>query len=389
MSSASKGQPYFESVKERTMEIRFVAQGEEESCNDLHNRIYRQNRTIRQWTWAFAANNYRTEQIPYVVLVENGAIVGTQAFIPIRMVDEAGVYWTAKSEGTLLDPAYRGRQLFEKMYTILFDYAKEHQFATVWGFTRAVKALTAIGFDVPGKTKQIFLPFSSRSVQVLMSEAWHDPETTATRKLKVSALRISCLLAQSISAMKIVLCRQRVSSGLDLRTWDKPDQQAGDLCSRFVQKWGGTTIYRDAEYLQWRLFDNPYVKSIVRAIYDRDQLLGWTAFTLGDDGMGYLVDLMVACDSIRYGTDDLVRTLLLEAVIGTRNMGAVGIRGWRVNNHPFDKLVCRVARRVGFYHVDRGYSVVLYDCEAGRRRASYQRFDDWHVSRIFTEGVLG
>ena len=169
---------------------------------------------------------------------------------------------------------------------------------------------------------------------------------------------------------------------------NEPDGQAGSLCERFIDQWGGNTIYRDNRYLRWRLFDNPYVKSVVKGIYEGDTLLGWAAYTLGDDGLGYLVDIFVSCDLSRYHPSKLIRPLLLEAILGTRNMGATGIRGWRVNQHPFDRLVCREARSIGFYHIKRGHSVVLFTCPTGRSRPDGGKFDDWFVSRIYTEGVL-
>jgi hypothetical protein len=169
---------------------------------------------------------------------------------------------------------------------------------------------------------------------------------------------------------------------------DQPDVQTGKLCRRFIDYYGGTTIYRDAEYLQWRLYDNPYVKSVVRAVYRDEELLGWVAFMLGDDGLGYLVDIMALGDG-SISTTELVKALLVEAVVGTRNMGATAIRGWFVNDHPFDKLLRRMAARVGFYSFRQGNSVVLYNCTAGKEKAAFGKFDDWYISRIYTEGVLG
>jgi len=371
------------------VEIRLIADGEEVLCNSFHNRVYKKNRTMQQWKWDFVLNNYDRTPIPYVVVVDNGEIVGTQAFIPIRMIDKNGFYWTAKSEETLVDPGYRGKQLFERMYRLLFDYANEHEYANIWGFTPATKAFKRLDFSVPGKTEQIFVPFSSKSVPVMMSKSLFGRNKSVIDKFKIAAIRSGCVLAQAVSSMRVASNKKRAINDLDIRTWDRPDEQTGDLCRRFIKKWGGTTIYRDAEFLQWRLFDNPYIKSVVKALYNQDQLLGWTAFTLGDDGMGYLVDLMIADDDSGYAGEDLIRTLLLEAVIGTRNMGATGIRGWRVNDHPFDRLICHVAKKIGFYHIKRGHAVVLYSCEAGKKRASHNTFDDWFVSRIYTEGVLG
>jgi hypothetical protein len=112
------------------------------------------------------------------------------------------------------------------------------------------------------------------------------------------------------------------------------------------------------------------------------------AYAIGDDGIGYLVDLLVACDQSQYVPGKLVRRLLLEAVVGTRNMGATGIRSWRVNQHPFERLLASEAKKIGFYHVKKGYPVVLHNCPAGEKRPTSVSFDNWYVTRIYTEGAL-
>nr|MBN2276732.1 GNAT family N-acetyltransferase [candidate division Zixibacteria bacterium] len=371
------------------MEIRLITSGEEELCNQFHNRIFKHDRTLLQWRWDFVLNNYRADSIPYAVAVDKGRIVGTQAFIPIRMIDREGVYWTAKSEETLVDPDYRGQRLFEKMYALLFDFAADHGFAHVWGFTPAIKAFERLNFTIPGKTEQIFMPFSTRSVPIFLDKGRTDRKAMVRNSLKMGAMYFGCAAAQSLSSIRFGVGRRRILQNLQIRTPDKPDPQMGEVCKRFIDKWGGTTIYRDHDYLQWRLFDNPYVKGIVRAIYNEDELCGWVAFALGDDGLGYLVDVMAAGNYGQHREEDIIGALLIEAVMGARNMGAVGIRGWHVNCHPFDRLILQVAKKTGFYHSKRGHSVVLYNCGAGEDRVSFKRFDDWYVSRIYTEGVLG
>ncbi|MFH1699117.1 MAG: GNAT family N-acetyltransferase [Candidatus Zixiibacteriota bacterium] len=370
------------------MEIRLIAEGEEKLCNDFHNRIYKNNRSLHQWKWEFVLNNYN-QSIPFAVAVDKDRVVGTQSFIPIRMIDKDGVYWTAKSEETLVDPDYRGQKLFEKMYSLLFDYAKEHEFAFIWGFTPAIKAFKRMDFSIPGNVEQIFIPFMNKSISAMMDKEYHNLPQSMKNKIKIAVSRTAGIPAQLFSSIKIALNKNQNINSLDIKTWDSPDVQSGEVCERFIEKWGGTTIYRDSKYLHWRLFDNPYVKSVVKAIYNKDKLLGWVAYTMADDGMGYLVDLMVADDDAEFSLIDQIRALLLEAIIGTRNMGATGIRGWHVNNHPFDNLTCKIAKSVGFYHFKRGHAVVIYNCEAGKKRVSFDKFDDWFISRIYTEGVIG
>lgn len=359
-----------------------------EGCNDLHNRVYQENRTLAQFRWEFVENTYGQSAYPFAFARDGQNIVGTQAFIPIQMIDRDGVFWTAKSEATLVDPAYRGQQLFEKMYDLLFKYADEHQFASIWGFTPAIKAFTKLGFDVPTVTEQIFLPFSSRSIGPMLEKAKGASSSSLKDHLKKLILRGGAATAGAVSAGKLLMTSKSLPGRVSIRVMEQPDLQAGDCCRRFVAQWGGTTIYRDAAYLKWRLYDNPYVRSVVKGIYDGTTLLGWVAYTLGDDGLGYLVDIMLACDTDRHDPARLVRLLLIEAILGTRDMGASGIRGWHVNAHSFDQLLLREARKVGFYHVKRGHYVVLRTCTAGEGRAGSRDFDDWYVSRIFTEGVL-
>ena len=48
---------------------------------------------------------------------ENNKIVGIQCAIPLEFTDVKGnVQLSAKSEDTLVDPAYRGQKIFERMY---------------------------------------------------------------------------------------------------------------------------------------------------------------------------------------------------------------------------------------------------------------------------------
>jgi len=378
------------------MIVRFLREGEEEACNDFHNRHYGHRRTLAQWRWEFIPSTFKYPPIPFVVVEDNGRIVGTQAFIPVQMIDEDGVYWTAKSEETLVDPAYRGRDLSVKMYQLLFDWAEQNEIARVWGFTTATKALRRSGFVVPCVTSQLFRPFSTRSVPVMLGHEAQVRGSEGSRVgLKQFVAQLGCAGAQVISGARFAVTgKGHWAEGRDgvreIRTLSAPPLDSGSLCERFIRQWGGATIYRDSHYLRWRLFENPWVRSIVLGAYIDGQLQGWIAFGMGDDGVACMVDLMVVTDESRPSPpDDLVRALLAEAVLRSRAMGAIGIRGWRVNDHPLDRLVTKVARSMGFYHLKRGGPMVVYSTAYGQRRKPVDRSDAWYVTRIYTEGLLG
>lgn len=74
-------------------------------------------------------------------------LVGTQGFIPALASYDDQALLSAKSELTLVNPAYRGQGLFEGMYRLGLERCASAGVACVWGFTSAVKPFSAVGFD--------------------------------------------------------------------------------------------------------------------------------------------------------------------------------------------------------------------------------------------------
>ena len=380
------------------MKIRFASASEAAACNQFYNDGHQKRRSVSQWEWEFISRDFPGPNPCYVIAEDEWKIVGSQALIPIKVIDESGIYWTAKSEETLLNPAYRGRQIFEKMYDLLKETAVSSGIRNIWGFTPATKAFTRIGFETPGKTAQIFFPLSGRAIPVLLAKQQSTGEPGAPSPLRNAVYRAGGAAAGFVSSTKFVLGasapavqRQRDDrSGFQIRLLTSAPAEAGDLCREFIRQFGGRTVYRDTAYLQWRLFDNPYVKALVYGAFVDGRLCGWTAFALGDDGMGYMVDIMaVNCDKPQCGATELVRGLLSTAVRELRKMGALGIRGWNVNGHRFDNLVLHESKRLGFWHVKRGHDVVILHLTNAETKNQAIPFADWYVTRIYTEGLLG
>ncbi len=374
------------------MKIRYARAAEAEACNAFYNRIYGRDRTADQWRWDFTSSDFEAPDLPFVIVEDKGEIVGTQAFIPIRMIDKNGVFWTAKSEETLVDPRYRGQRLFEKMYRLLFDFARDHDLACVWGFTPATRAFSRLGFDLPGQTSQLFFPFSPASINGLLRDKPGTPPPSLSTRLALPFLRLGSLPAIALSRSRLSVSRDTVTLPGELRceTLRSAPEASGELTREFIRQFGGQTIYRDADYLRWRLFENPYQKSHVKGAFLGDKLVGLAAYAMGEDSMSYLVDILaVSAPKEHCFAETVTAVLLREAVDGTRGLGATGIRGWHTTGHAYDRLLLDVAEQIGFYRINRGHAVVLYINKQSDRATSLRYFDDWYVSRIYTEGVLG
>lgn len=365
------------------MKIRYALPDDAAACNAFHNAHYGLKRTDDQWAWEFVRPTHSGD-LPHVLVIEDGEVVGTQAFIPIPFIDEAGTFMTAKSEETLVAAKMRGKSLFGRMYELLFKYAVDHDYKSIWGFTPAEQAFRKQGFQIPASTRQLFLAISPGSLQ----------EAAQARDQAVSGLRKLALLGfgavLSVWARLLGLGAARLRFREELIDLEDAALFEHGYSKRFVEAWGGATILRDCEYMQWRIFENPYRRAKVAAVVADGILLGHVAFVVGDDGTGYLVDIMAAHPAGKDQDARIAGILIAEAITRLRRMGASCIRGWTLNEHPFDQLVRRVAIRQGFLFLKRGNAVVFQTAfQPEPRRTSHDDFANWYVTRLFTEGTNG
>jgi hypothetical protein len=219
-------------------------------------------------------------------------------------------------------------------------------------------------------------------LSVRAAAAFGNAVGTGMRRAAYSAaIAAACFVSASRVALASDRCR-----GLRLEILERPPSEAGALCREFVRGWGGTSILRDQSYLNWRYYDNPAVRATLLGAYSGDTLVGWVAYSLDEASIGYIVDAIV----LRNEDAQLVlHALMLQAVLTLRAAGAVAIRSWRLNAHPFDQLISKVARSLGFYLLQRGEPVVLYLAPEKDAVASLAVWDNWFVTRAYTQGEVG
>jgi len=372
--------------------IRFATPADVKECNDFHNRMYGKSRTESQWRWEFL--NWKESETPFVIAEENNRVLGTQALIPVRMVDEEGEFLSAKSEETLLHPDLRGKNMFNRMYELLFKYSQNNGISVIWGFTPAVRAFEKVGFEVPSRISQLFFPLFPQSVEVLLKNKSDNVDRNFLKTIQRKCLKWGCGIGKVSSSLHFGTANFRLSfsklGSFKIETLLTPPEESHSISRCFIKQWGGVTILRDVNYLKWRFFQNPYLRSVFRAAYLNDTLLGWIAYSVDEDSMGHIVDIMVGSEELDLrNTETVVALLISDAVKRMRKAGVLGISAWSVNEHKFDTLFAKMARRMGFFLVPRGESMVIRYMKNSPARISLLDFNNWYVNRIFTEGVLG
>lgn len=366
------------------LHARFATVADAPACNTLYNRLHRTSRTEAQWRWEFAPDG--NDPAAYVVLEDQGEIVGLQALIPVRLIGPQGVLMTAKSEDTLLDPSVRGKGALGLMYQLIFERARERGIEAIWGFTEATRAFEKIGFGVPSVTSRLALPLNGGAVSLLQGRI----RGTAGRFLLPGPGKVAMSGAAMLGRARRALTRRsarRAAPNVRIQTEMTPPAGCGALMRSFVSMWGGITILRDEEYLGWRVFSNPWTRPVMRCAYDGDTLLGWAIHALDSGHTGYVVDVIVADPGASPMTARAVtRLLLADAADRLATAGAVAAVLMTATSHPFERVVRDAARDLGFLSAGRGNPAVLW---TESPRSGLARFDDWYVTRIFTEGVNG
>lgn len=363
------------------MQIKWARPSDKQLCNDLYNKTYGRNRTAEQWAWEFETPNIG-RSLPYALAVQDDELVGTQAYIPVRFVDELGEFTTAKSEETLVAPSMRGKSVLDRMYDTIFQRAREDGHASIWGFTTAEKAFRKLGFDIPCKTKLVILCASPNGLRKLT-----DTAGGLKRRLAIAFGGIGLAAWSTVARMAP---RGRLKPGESLVAMEDAALFHASYTTAFITRWSGCTIQRDAAFIQWRLFDNPFLKSTVLGIVENGRLLGHVAYAVDQNSVGRIVDIMVAHPGSRSDDERLTRILLAGAVDGMRAANAAVMVAMSGNDHPYDRLLRKIAGGLGFVTVNQGTSVVFHTgFTQAKRGSSHDDFKNWFVTMIFTEGQLG
>jgi hypothetical protein len=365
-------------------EIRLAEPGEEEACNAFHNQALGVERTQRQWEWEF-----RTEFAPrplVAVVIWNGRIYGTQALIPVKMIDREGTFLAAKSEETLVDPTVLSIEprSFGRMYDLLFRHAEELRLQTIWGFTARQKAFERVGFSAPTRLRSLRFPSSARRI-ARWRHAGREPRGPGAA-LAWTAGAVAATQLASFRLRLRALSHNPLRKLVHLQTLQRAPVEAEDLSRSFIDRFGGTTLYRDQSYLERRVFANPFATPTFRAAYLRGRLVGWIAYAIDHGGVGSVVDVFaggdVASDDVRH----LVDLLICDATSAMQRSDVVAVNGCVISDHPLDVEVARRMRAAGYFAYGPPIPMVVKNLGS---RTSLADIDSWYVNLLWSEGRGG
>lgn len=364
-------------MENRNIKTRFLEERDIQAVNDLHNRLYNDNRTESQFRWEFF--NAPAGKAIYIVAedIDNKKIVGTQCAIPIILKGFKGrTFLTAKSEDTLVDPDYRGMQIFEKMYDMLFQACRNNGINYIWGFTSAMKPFKKIGFDLPFSHGQSLLVNKVMPAYDYLSKL--NPSNTKKDKFKIYAL---CLLSKARAMNPFSWAFEKTNAVKDISSTVSKDLNAMiDTILDEHEKY--FTFDETHSYIDWRINQNPYHDQVFSVDFTIDgELRANIIFNHHTNGVWYLIQALFDENL----TDPEKTTFLSGAVKSLlKSKSPALIRVWNFNSNKVNEQEIKILKKAGFFFLSRGVYFVWKDLEL-KKELDPKYFI---LSRMASQGVI-
>ena len=337
------------------------------SINEFHRRIGGKDRSFSEWEFIKGPQGHSV----YVIAVLGSRVVGANAVIPIETVGVDGeIFLTGKSEDTLVDPEFRGQNIFKRLYEVLFEECRREGIRAIWGYTPAEKPFLKIGFGIPFHHSQSILVFKVFSSFRYLNGK--NPGNSLRTWAKIFGL---CLLSRLRYA-------RRPNPGRDIRV--EVIESPHDILKLFEDRDDFPprviSIRQSPSYVKWRYSDNPYLKGLQHLIFKNpeNQLLAGAIVNTTTDNVCY-VSHMAFQPGLPFSTKTKIVSSMAEMV---KKQGAAAIRNWHFPGNSYNREETLVFQKASFHVLNRGVAFVWKDLISNPIRPEH-----FVLSRASTQGL--
>lgn len=295
--------------------FRLCSPGDEEELVAFHHRARGFNSSPEFWRWKYFENPAGPACVS--LALDGEKVVGRLGFIPIRVrIGTRDVLAAQQVDSDILEDYRKGGTYF-RLAGIVDKEGKKRALAFGFGFsTAATKKISteALGFSVVTPV--------TRTVKVI------DPAYYISDRFKIP---LTYLPGPHFKRF-IQWREERLAiDGVDMQEIIEFGSQFDDLWEKANP--GSIMVVKDAIYLNWRYIKCPTVQYKIYTASEKGELKGFIAIQLKlKDGIkhGIIADLICLLNN-----PGIVESLLFEAVKHFLQKGAVSIKCWLPQNHPF------------------------------------------------------
>jgi N-acetylglutamate synthase-like GNAT family acetyltransferase len=347
--------------------IRRANETDVNAINAFYNAVYGKHRDEKKFDWEY--NSAPAGRAIYVLAECNGEIVGTQAAIPYFLTTGSGeTILSAKSEDTLVSPAHRGKQIFEKMYACLFEECKKLHIRLIWGFTYADKPFKKLGFVLPYKACMGLLVRDLKQASVYFNAL------AAKRSLKD---RLSIYILSLFSKCKAMCTLVLTGSTLELRTG--PVVLSGTE-RNYIHSKNLFGLLLDPAFMKYRIDTNPYSANYNTLSYHKgsDLIISMT-YSVSEDGVCYIIHLYLSPNTTEQTVRGFIKSMLKVEAIKTAKV----LRFWGFRHNDQNRRELELLSAAGFTFINKGISMVWKSLD----ETLHLKPEDFVLSRMASQGT--
>jgi len=357
------------------IQIRQVRDSDIDKVISLHNLNYGDKRTPKHWIWEYKSNY--PDRFVFTIIEDKDRVVGTQGMIPIYLNIKGKTHLSGKSENSLLDPKYRGGNLFKELYDFAMSLCKAKKMCCVWGFTSATrvwrnKLRFHVYEDAMYTSFLILDPRRFISFEILGSKEG------IVRKIAKFLLVIRLYL-YSFAQIFAYRYPKRTPRKFSIEQKLRSASDLGELYKRLRAKYADLIhIEQDEKYITWRIFNNPNIEYTTYFLYE-DNLLRAYCYVNINKKYAYLTDLTF--EDYEAG-DFLLRTIL--NLLHKRKITSALFMG-NIKN-PLMASIFNLLKNHGFTK-RRGSPFVLKNVSFKHEKCLHN-IKNWYLNGLWTEGYM-
>lgn len=325
------------------IEIRLLQEDDIDSINQLYKKSYGVERSKEKLIWEFIKGP--AGPAIYVVASKDNTIIGTQCAIPLYLKSPEGkLILTAKSEDTLVDSAFRGQAIFEKMYDLLFKECRIAGIQYLWGFTYAAKPFKKLQFDVPFNSNfglSVSNPIASYKLLVSLKK-----DRKIIENIKIGALVI---ISFAYSKSKLIFRGDLNHNLISTR----PLKEINDSRNSSIYY----QLSQDESFINWRITDNPYNQHLHYSLLSATgSVIGNAICSLHITNVAYVMHL-----TFNVTVKKSTKVSFIKALIKYLHKRVAIVRFWGFENTLEGREELVLLKRSGFIFVGTGISFVWKD----------------------------
>lgn len=273
-------------------------------------------RSEEQWAWEFSPRGLAPTG--YGIATSGDRIVGIQAYIPLTMRFGNERVLTGKDEDTLVHPDYRGRGILDRLYELIIERAEQGGVAMLWGFTNtAVRPLLRNGFRSLGTFDSMTLSIGSDCDRI---SARGTDALTGGCEVTVEEIR-------------------------------SPDARMDQFADLFASQSGGMGLDLSADFLRWRVFENPFRAYKVFAAVEGGDIVGLGIFKAEPQRRTGFVSDLAALSDAGPGMRAIQCGLLAAGIEYFKSLGFSIVEARAAGDHRYNRELRSLLADVGFNRV--------------------------------------